>query len=95
MHLPLALDILGLSEGQIAILISGVALIFALRRWRLTTVRNRAAGANPAIVSPDESPVPNPLSTREFHAEPTALLADLEENTRRVAAQISNRRTGL
>ena len=37
----------------------------------------------------------NPLSTAELTAEMSALLAELEETTRRVAAQMSNRRTAL
>ena len=101
MQVPLAEGILGISSGEVALLISGVALVFALRRWRLVSVRNRAVRQQGLAAPSDGGEAargqgyPNPLSTAELTAEMSALLAELEETTRRVSAQMSNRRTAL
>jgi hypothetical protein len=98
----LANGFLGLSEAQIALLISGAALIFALRRWRRGVLRKNESEAR-VERQVDHHPMEirdgraqhSALSVREMTAELSALLADLEETSRRVAAQIENRRTGL
>lgn len=90
MHV-LAFNLYGLNEVQIALLLSGVALIYALRRWRKNTVaRSNAVSSPPAAGEPR-----NPLSTREVATEVQALLADLEETSRRLTAQLDNRYTRL
>jgi hypothetical protein len=101
----LANGFLGLSEAQIALLISGAALIFALKRWRQNKMQKNAADGSPEDTDPlDHHPLemgrdgrarPSALNVREVASELSALLADLEETSRRVAAQIENRRTGL
>ncbi len=110
MTLPLADGFMSLTTGQIAVLGSVAAIIFAVRRWRMVVVRKR----NQAMTDrPREKfsipPSPaagegrgagagrgmNPLNVREVTTEIHALLADVEETARRVAAQIDNRRVRM
>ncbi len=79
-----------LTSGQIALLISAAALLFAINHWR----RNALAKRNSHESTPP-MPVGNPLSMREITAEVQALLADLEETSRRLTAQLDNRYTRL
>jgi hypothetical protein len=90
MH-PLAIDFYGLSEVHIALLISGVALIYAIRRWRRNSVSHNRAIESPA----SDSHVGSPLNVREVATELQAILADLEETSRRLTAQLDNRYTRL
>jgi hypothetical protein len=106
MHLTLVAKIFGMDENTVALLFSGAAIIFIIRRWRMNVIRRRdarqseqlnalnARGA-PSETSPAFQSQPNPLNVREIATELAALLADLEETARRAAAQIENRRTGL
>ena len=100
MHL-LANNFLGLSEVQIALLISGVALIYGIRRWRRNTVAKNgtnasgSSGRRAAGTLAAAGPAENPLNVREVAMEVQALLADLEETSRRLTAQLDNRYTRL
>jgi hypothetical protein len=88
---PLAFNFHGLSEIHLAFLISGAVLIFAIGRWRKNTMaRNHAA--HPAPASDETGPA---LTTREVAMEVQALLAELEEASRRLTAQLDNRYTRL
>jgi hypothetical protein len=83
---------LGLTVTQWILLGSGAAFIFAVNRWRRNTVQKKYAPATPpAAARPD----PNALNVREVAAELQALLADLEETSRRLTAQLDNRYTRL
>jgi len=109
MHFTLADTILGLTGGQLALLFSGVVIVFTIRHWRRTTLRNQATQQAeeprrefPAPVSMHQpldihqpSPQRTALNVREVAIELSALLADLEETSRRVAAQIDNRKMAL
>jgi hypothetical protein len=88
----LAFDFYGLNEVQVALLISGAALIYGIRRWR----RNVVAKGRPTLSSVSAAGSSgNPLNTREVTTEVHALLADLEETSRRLTAQLDNRYTRL
>ena len=89
MHWILADGPFGLTSAQLALLVSGVAIVFVLRRWRQKTVKRVSTG--PA----EEHASPSALSVREVTSEVHALLADLEETSRRLAAQLDNRFTRL
>jgi hypothetical protein len=95
MLLLLAEGILGLSEGKIALLISGIAIVFAVKRWRKLTVKNRSRAESAGVDEGRRAGTGNSLNVREVATELSALLAELEETARRVAAQMDNRRTGL
>jgi len=100
---PLAFSFYGLTEVQVALLLSGVAMIFAIRRWRMIAVqkqRGRAGSTGPRKGSTgsgamERAPMSNGLNVREVTAQIQSLLADVEETARRVAAQIDNRRVRL
>jgi hypothetical protein len=101
--------LLGLSEAQVALLVSAAAFIFALKRWRRSVVRKNSASERAEEEHLDRSPADHHpmemgrdgrayrsgLNVSEVATELSSLLADLEETSRRVAAQIENRRTGL
>ena len=90
MHV-LAFNFYGLTEAHIALLISGVALIYGIRRWRRNTVaRNHAASS--ALPAEQAN---QPLNVREVATEVQSLLGDLEETSRRLTAQLDNRYTRL
>lgn len=93
MQFPLADGIYGLTPVHLALFISGVALIYAVRRWRQNTVAKLNSIASPSSL--DTRPTVNPLSVRQVAAEIQALLADLEETSRRLTAQLDNRYTRL
>jgi hypothetical protein len=92
MHLPLSDGSDGLTPPQMAILIALAAILFVILHWRKKIVdrKNRPAppSSTPAALS-------NPLSVREVSVEVQALLGELEETSRRLAAQLDNRYTRL
>lgn len=81
----------GISNPQIAMLIGALALIWGILRWRKLTVNRQRRPAEERVVSK----MANPLSVREVSEEIQALLADLEETSRRLTAQLDNRYTRL
>jgi len=90
MSLPLA-DFT-ISPNQIILLASGAILIFTIRRWRqLTLQKQQHSTKAPLRMSTPTSP----LSVREVSTELSALLAELEETSRRLTAQLDNRYTRL
>jgi hypothetical protein len=83
--------IFGLTPAQFALLVAVMAIIFTVMRWRsLSARRNRP---RPDAIS--EAVGASPLNVREITTEVQALLADLEETSRRLTAQIDNRYTRL
>jgi hypothetical protein len=74
----------GMSSGQMALLIAGGAIIFVIVHWRRNVVRRKSQPAERMTVA-------NPLSVREVTTEVEALLGELEETSRRLAAQLDNR----
>jgi hypothetical protein len=84
-HADLLADtVFGLPPANAALLASGLVLIFTINRWRKNTVTRRTP-------APAAMPTANPLSLRDITSEVHALLADVEETARRLAAQIDNR----
>ena len=102
MHLPplspADTTIYGLKPATVALLLSGAALIFALRRWRMVVVQKRR-GAVTGQKSPDRvterASMGSSLNVREVTSQIQSLLAEVEDTARRVAAQIDNRRRAL
>ncbi len=99
MHLPPAdTTIYGLKPATVAVLLSGVALVFAVRRWRMVVVQKRR-GAVMGTKSPDRvterATMGSGLNVREVTSQIQSLLAEVEDTARRVAAQIDNRRRAL
>ena len=84
-RLPLADAPFGISNGHVALLISILAIIYAINRWRKNTVIRRKDNPAPAAVTG------HPLNVREVSAEIAALLSEVEETARRLTAQIDNR----
>jgi hypothetical protein len=103
MHFPPAETptlIYGLHPATVAVLVSGVALVFAVRRWRISVLRKRRAdGAGGAMKTTnrvmERATMGSSLNVREVTAEIQSLLAEVEDTARRVAAQIDNRRRAL
>jgi hypothetical protein len=92
MH-SLAIDLFGLTPVQIALLISGAALIFGIRRWRRNTV-SRISRNTMSSTTSSSRPIDG-SRMRDITMEMQALLADLEETSRRLSAQLDNRYTRL
>ena len=85
----LAAGLFGLSNTQIAVFISGMALIFGINRWRRNAVNKR-------MHTPDTpKAVRETLDMRQFSQEIASLLGEVEETARRLTAQIDNRYTRL
>lgn len=87
---------LNLSAPFWALIISGVALIFALRRWRYVQrqkMKRMTAAAPredlPKGVAAEISP--RVTSMRDVGVQIQALLTDVEDTARRAAAQVDNR----
>jgi hypothetical protein len=78
----------GMSSGQIALLVAAGAIIFVVVNWRRNSVRRKNQPAETMMTA-------NPLSVREVTTEVEALLGELEETSRRLAAQLDNRYTRL
>ena len=78
----------GMSEGQMALLVALGAIIFVVVNWRRNVLRRKNQPAETRIAG-------NPLSVREVSTEIEALLGELEETSRRLAAQLDNRYTRL
>ena len=101
MQLPLADGFMGITTGQWALFGAVVALIFAVRRWRLNVWKQRHAAkavAKGELVKESAAKpgkVPSALNVREVTTEIHAMLGDLEETARRVIAQFDNRRVRL
>jgi hypothetical protein len=111
MQLPLADGFMGITTGQWALFAAVVALIFAIRRWRLNVWQQRQASKMrerelPLPTARGNSmrdsnmaglpgKVPSALNVREVTTEIHAMLGDLEETARRVIAQFDNRRVRL
>jgi hypothetical protein len=85
-----------LTPDQLILLASFVALIFVIRRWRMITLQKRKdatrGGAGPAAGEAAGRPA---LSVREVSVQLQALLAEVEETSRRLTAQLDNRYTRL
>ena len=100
---PPAFSFYGLNEVQVALLLSGVALIFAIRRWRINALKKRRARTGSAAPrqgstgsgTTERPPMGNGLNVRDVTVQVQGLLADVEDTARRVAAQIDNRRVRL
>ncbi len=87
-----------ITASQAAMLLAGVAIIFSISRWRMNTVRRRNSESPPPAreaIAPPSRTSPSPLTVREVTTEIQALLTDVEETARRVAAQIDNRRVRI
>jgi hypothetical protein len=83
------------SSAQLALLGSAAILFLVINRWRKTTVNKRNMPSSAAASSAAEYRAVSPLSVREITLEIQALLADLEETSRRLTAQLDNRYTRL
>jgi hypothetical protein len=92
--------LLGLSASQVALLGSGLALVYALKRWRRVTVARNAAGRGRGSAAPARATVAasgernaprSALNVQELTVEVQALLTEVEETARRAAAQVDNR----
>ncbi|MGN6368159.1 MAG: hypothetical protein ACTHN5_07865 [Phycisphaerae bacterium] len=95
---PAETTIYGLRPATVAVLLSGVALVFAIRRWRMSMVRKQGVAGGAAAATDrvmERATMGNGLNVREVTAEIQSLLAEVEETARRVAAQIDNRRRAL
>jgi uncharacterized membrane protein YccC len=95
---PAETTIYGLKPATVALLLAGVALVFAVRRWRMVVVRKqRAAGGAMTTKNrvTERATMGSSLNVREVTAEIQSLLAEVEETARRVAAQIDNRKRAL
>src|SRR4051812_10856215 len=79
----------GISNTQVAALLGVGVLIYTIMRWRKLNVFKR--GKEPEETRSIYVPQKNPLSMREVTAEVEALLAELEETSRRMTAQLENR----
>jgi len=83
-----------LSPNQIILLVSGALLIYLIRRWRqITLQKQKSTGAAARYTAPAARG--SPLSVREVATELQALLAELEESSRRLTAQLDNRHTRI
>jgi len=85
---------MGITDVQLALLISGGAIIFVIQRWRRNAVnrRNASAGSNSrASASEGQVASPRAASAREVTMEVDSLLGEVEETARRLTAQIDNR----
>jgi hypothetical protein len=96
----LAAGIYGLTPVQVGALVSAAALIFSIRRWRMNVLRKQKQKSREVIASPrggttERTMASSGLNVRDVTSQIQALLADLEETSRRVAAQIDNRRSRL
>jgi hypothetical protein len=78
----------GMSSGQIAMLVALGAIIFVVVNWRRNVVRRKNQPEERTLAG-------SPLSMREVTTEVEALLGELEETSRRLAAQLDNRYTRL
>jgi hypothetical protein len=88
--IPLANLVGSIPDNLLALFIAMAAIIFSVTRWRKNTIRkNKAKDAAPMNTSP--STTPNALSVREVTTQIHAMLADIEETSRRATAQIQNR----
>lgn len=85
------------TPDQVILLVAGAALVFAIRRWRQIVVQKqggRSATTLPAAGGGVTAGKPA-LNVREVSMELQALLADLEETSRRLTAQLDNRYTRM
>jgi hypothetical protein len=90
--LPIAELVPRIPDTALALFISMAAIIFAARRWRSNVLKKRRqAEGSPISPRLPTAPTQNSLSVREVTMEVHALVADLEETSRRAAAQIQNR----
>ena len=100
MHVPPAETptlIYGLHPATVAVLLSGVVLVFAVRRWRMSAMRKQRARGATATTNRvmERATMGSQLNVREVTSQIQSLLAEVEETARRVAAQIDNRRRAL
>jgi hypothetical protein len=79
----------GMSNEQLLLLVALGAMIFVVLNWRRNSVRRKNQRAETSVIPG------NPLSVREVTTEVEALLGELEETSRRLAAQLDNRYTKL
>jgi hypothetical protein len=81
----------GFSPNQWVLMAGMAILLVTILRWRTLVVKQqeKSKAAAPPAVSPSA------LNVREVAAELQALLADLEETSRRLTAQLDNRHTRL
>jgi len=79
----------GLAPGQLGVLVALGAILFVALRWRKVQIQKQQQqrGNEP----PEPRTFAQPPSTGAMRAEVQAMLADIEETTRRAAAQIDNR----
>lgn len=93
-----------LTPNQLILLASLLALIFVVRRWRMIMVQKQKARAAPGKGGPSgaggrgggtEGAGPPALSVRDVSVHLQALLAEVEETSRRLTAQLDNRYTRL
>ena len=85
--------LLGLTQVQWVLILSGVAFIFALRRWRFLQQRKAKQAPLKIAQAAKESVEGHPaaLSMRDVTMQIQALLRDVEDTARRAAAQVDNR----
>ena len=83
---------LGLTQVQWVLILSGVAFIFALRRWRHLQQRKAKQAPLKSVQAARESVDGNPtMNMRDVTMQIQALLRDVEDTARRAAAQVDNR----
>jgi hypothetical protein len=78
----------GYSNAELALMISGAALLYAVIRWRRNTVTKKPSMSS---MGPEKVVMSSALNMREINMEVQALLSDLEETCRRLTAQLDNR----
>jgi len=78
----------GISDAQLALMMSGAAILYAVMRWRRNTLTKKpsmtSAGSEKLVMT-------SALNVREINMEIQALLSELEETCRRLTAQLDNR----
>lgn len=77
----------GLAPGQLGVLVALGAILFVALRWRKVQIQKQQQRHE----APEPRTFAQPPSTGAVRAEVQAMLADIEETTRRAAAQIDNR----
>ncbi len=89
-----------ITPSQLALLGSGLAIIFTVNRWRKLTIQKKARASAQETASTREVSATAPraapvLNVRAVSTELAALLGELEETSRRLTAQLDNRYTKL
>jgi hypothetical protein len=83
--------VFGMTPAQFALLVSGAAIIFVISRWRKNAMQRNRGPQTSETARFRPSPPASALNMREINTEVEALLAELEETSRRITSQLDNR----